>query len=149
MKTIINTVGAVAMAGLLAISGSAPAQAQNVTLSFGQQDRVIRSYCESHRRDPDCRRHARGDWRRGDYNRFYGRHRSGLDSVASGLFGFTFGAIVGGALANQNNNNNGGGRYVGRVNDSHVDACAARYRSYDVRTDTFLSYDGNRYRCNL
>ncbi|MDB5623954.1 MAG: BA14K-like protein [Devosia sp.] len=145
MKTIINTVGAVAMAGLLAVSGSAPAQAQS--FSFERQDRVIRSYCDSHRRDPDCRRHSRGDWGRRDYDRFYSRHRSGLDSVASGLFGFTFGAIVGGAIANQNNNS--GGRVIGRVNDSHVEACAARYRSYDVRTDTFLSYDGNRYRCNL
>jgi hypothetical protein len=31
---------------------------------------------------------------------------------------------------------------------AHVQWCQQRYRSYDVATDTFLSYDGNRYRCN-
>ncbi len=30
----------------------------------------------------------------------------------------------------------------------HVEACFARYRSYDPRTDTFLSNDGYRKRCN-
>jgi hypothetical protein len=32
--------------------------------------------------------------------------------------------------------------------DAHVQWCLQRYRSYDVASDSFLSYDGNRYRCN-
>jgi hypothetical protein len=30
---------------------------------------------------------------------------------------------------------------------AHVQWCQQRYRSYDVTTDSFLSYDGNRYQC--
>ena len=28
-----------------------------------------------------------------------------------------------------------------------VESCRQRYRSYDVRTQTFLAYDGQRYSC--
>ncbi len=31
----------------------------------------------------------------------------------------------------------------------HVEACLARYRSYDPRTDTFVGNDGYRRRCQL
>jgi hypothetical protein len=39
-------------------------------------------------------------------------------------------------------------RYRYRVADDHVAYCLDRYRSYDVRTDTFRGYDGYRHRCN-
>ena len=78
--------------------------------------------------------------------------RSQIDPIATGLFGLAFGAIIGGAIANGNSNSSGD-RVVGRVTgggyESHVDACYARYRSYDERTDTFMGYDGIRRRCNL
>jgi hypothetical protein len=145
---------AAAITGLMAFSSVVPAQAQ---LEIGDRrggdrdrDRVVLTYCEANPRDRDCRDFRRGRWDNNDYNRFYRRNRSGLDNISSGLLGFTFGAIIGGAIANSNNNNNYGDRVVGRGSYSnHVDACYARYRSYDERTDTFLSYDGNRYRCNL
>jgi len=31
--------------------------------------------------------------------------------------------------------------------DSHVAWCNARYRSYNVATDSYLGYDGNYHRC--
>jgi hypothetical protein len=32
--------------------------------------------------------------------------------------------------------------------DDHVAYCLRRYRSYHVRSDTFMGYDGYRHRCN-
>ncbi|WP_127752523.1 MULTISPECIES: BA14K family protein [unclassified Devosia] len=138
MKTIFNTVGAVAMAGLLAFSGSVPAEAQGL---FSRHDRGW------HDRDW----HDRGDWRpRRHHHR--GWRGNGGGAVAAGVLGFGLGAIVGGAIANDNRR---GDRLIGPVYDygpsysAHVRACYARYRSYDARTDTFLGYDGYRHRCNL
>ncbi|MGV8855831.1 MAG: BA14K family protein [Devosia sp.] len=137
-----------ALVGTVAISAIVPTQAQSMSYSVGQRDRVITSYCDRNPRDRDCRSYHDGRWHDSDYNRFYGSHRSGLDSVATGLFGFGFGAILGGAIANSNNND----RVVGRVGvggGSHVQACAARYRSYDASSDTYMGFDGNHHRCNL
>jgi len=146
---------ALALVGTVAISSIVPTQAQGVTFSYGQRDRVISSYCDRNPRDRDCRSYHGGGWRDDDYNRFYRSRRSGLDNIASGLFGFGFGAILGGAIANSNNNNSGyssGDRLIGPVGGSsrsHVQACFSRYQSYDARSDTYLGYDGDRHRCNL
>jgi hypothetical protein len=61
------------------------------------------------------------------------------DDVAAGIIGFAAGAIAGGALAPP--------RYV--VPSGHVARCKAEYQSYDVRTDTYLGYDGDRHYCRL
>ena len=45
--------------------------------------------------------------------------------------------VVGGAIAATNN-----------AGGSHVQWCLSHYRSYDVRTDTWLGNSGRRYRCN-
>jgi hypothetical protein len=148
MNIIGKGLTALALVSTIAISSIVPTQAQGVTFSYGQRDRVITSYCDRHPGDRDCRGYYGGGWRDSDYNRFYGRHRSGLDSVAAGLFGFGFGAILGSAIANSNNND----RVIGRVyngGSSHVQACFDRYRSYDARSDTYMGYDGDRHRCNL
>lgn len=147
MTILRNGVLGAVMTATLAVSSIVPAQAQNVTLSFGQRQQVIQTYCDRHPRDYDCRGYYGGNWRQRDYDRFYSNRRSDLDPIASGIFGLALGAIVGGAIANSNNNNRD--RVVGRSYDAHVEACYARYRSYDERTDTFLGYDGVRHRCNL
>lgn len=139
---------ALALIGTVAISAVVPTQAQSVSFSIGQRDRVITSYCDRNPRDRDCRSYRNGGWRDSDYNRFYSSRRSGLDSVATGLFGLGFGAMLGGAMSGNSNND----RVVGRVGgggDAHVQACSARFRSYDVRSDTYVGYDGNHHRCNL
>jgi hypothetical protein len=157
MNMKVKGLTAAAITGLMAISSVVPAQAQILApkASSADRDRVVRTYCQENPRDRDCRDFRRGNWDNNDYNRFYRRNRGGLDSISSGLLGFGFGAIIGGAIANSNNNNNNNGYYGGdRVVGggsyrAHVEACYARYRSYDERTDTFLGYDGYRHRCNL
>src|ERR1051325_6216542 len=106
MNTMIKSMAGVALTGVLALASVVPTQAQAIQFGYGQRDRVISTYCDRNPRDRDCRRFHGGGWNDNDYNNFYSRHRSGLDGIASGLFGFTFGAIIGSAIANQNNNNN-------------------------------------------
>lgn len=133
-----------ATAAILALTSIPAAQAQSVTFSFGQRDRVIETYCDRYPRDRDCRGYYDGNWSRSDYNRFYNTRRGALDNIAAGFFGFTFGTILGAAIANQQPRTVYSGDW-----DAHVRACHARYRSYDEATDTFLGYDGVRHRCNL
>lgn len=149
MKTALSGTTAIFLTGLLSITGAAPAQAQNVTLSFGQRQQVIQTYCDRYPNDYDCRGYYDGNWRQRDYDQFYYMRRNDLDPIATGIFGLAFGAIIGGAIANQNQGR--GDVVVSRPGNysSHVDACYARYRSYDERTDTFMGYDGVRHLCNL
>lgn len=138
---------ALALVSTIAASSIAPAQAQSITFSIGQRDRVITSYCDQYPRDRDCYRYRQGGWHDSDYNTFYRTRRSGLDNIATGLFGFGFGAVIGSAIANSN-----GRRLIGPVGGSysaHVEACYNRYRSYDEESDSFMGYDGRRHRCNM
>lgn len=144
MSAARNGIVAAVMTATIAVASIVPAEAQNVTLSFGQRTQVIETYCDRYPNDRDCRGYNGGNWRDRDYDRFYNSRRQDLDPIATGIFGAAFGAIIGGAIANGNRD-----RVVGRSYDSHVDACYARYRSYDERTDTFMGYDGARHRCNL
>lgn len=178
MKTKFASIMASVVAGALLLTSAMPASAQSLLgrdspsysqpipvpnnpqwngnrPNYSQRDRVITSYCDRNPRDRDCRGYYGGGWGDREYNNFYSSRRSSLDSIASGLFGFGFGAIIGGALANganNNNNNYGGGRPVyngGSSYQAHVNACYNRYRSYDEQTNTFMGYDGVRRQCQL
>jgi hypothetical protein len=67
----------------------------------------------------------------------HGYHRHGGGGTAAGLgIGLAAGAIIGGAIAASAAQANQNAAY-----------CAQRYRSYDPRSGTYLSTDGNRYPC--
>jgi hypothetical protein len=148
MSTLTKGLTATFLAALIGLASIIPASAQILAPKSDQRDRVIQSYCDRNRGDRDCRGFRPGRWHDRDYDNFYSHRRNNLDGIASGIFGFTFGAIVGGALANQNQ---GRDRVIGVEGgySGHVQACYNRYRSYDERSDTFRGYDGVRYRCNL
>ena len=89
-----------------------------------------------------------------DYNGYdnfgYNRRRHGLrcEFRRSGCNNFYRGSyyqnrwwLIPGIVIGSNLNNN-------RRNRSHIQYCADRYRSYDVRSDTWLSNSGERRRCN-
>lgn len=107
----------------------------------------------------------------GGYYGGRGRHyrHGGGDALAAGAIGLGVGAIIGGALAAPRAYDDG---YYGRgyrggyiVNEgpvspryrpvpvyrgySHVDACYARYRTYDARSNTFIGNDGRAHQCRL
>ncbi|WP_424629432.1 BA14K family protein [Bradyrhizobium sp. SYSU BS000235] len=73
------------------------------------------------------------------YRRWHGRghYHGGGGGGAAGLgIGLAAGAIIGGAIAASAAQANQNAAY-----------CAQRYRSYDPRSGTYLSTDGNRYPC--
>jgi hypothetical protein len=86
--------------------------------------------------------HSRRDAHRSYRSRSYGyRYR---DPAAAGILGFGIGALFGQSLTTPQT------RYYtyGGASEAHVQWCLQRFRSYDITSDTYLNYDGNRYRCN-
>lgn len=142
MKMNRNPLAGIAVAAAVAsmtLVSVAPASAQ----SMSQRRQYVYQYCQTHPRDRDCydfRRHGHS-WNNSRYRSWYHSHSNGLPPAVAGIFGFVAGAIVGGALSNGNN-----GRVV---SSGHVARCEARFRSYDVSSDTYLGYDGRRHYCNL
>lgn len=79
------------------------------------------------------------------------------DAIGAGIVGGVFGFMAGAALAGSAHHR----VYVddsydsyddagyGYGYDDHVQACLDTYRSYDVRSDTYLGYDGYRHECEL
>lgn len=86
--------------------------------------------------------------RRGYYNghRGYRNQRRGYREYNGYWFppaAFALGAIIGGAL----NNNNSYNVRPGYLNPSHVRWCDAKYRSYRARDNSFQPYYGPRREC--
>ena len=142
MQKILTTAIAATVLATSGMSFVSPASAD-----MRGRERYVERYCANNPRDNDCR-----DWRRDTrrwdnarYQGWYRRHQGNSnDAAAAALFGFAAGAIVAGAAANANQP-----RGVVVVDDGHAQRCAARYRSYDPASDTFLAYSGQRLRCNL
>ncbi|UOM36359.1 BA14K family protein [Acuticoccus sp. I52.16.1] len=67
-------------------------------------------------------------------------------AVGAGVIGAAAGVIAGSALANSSQP-----RVVQTVpsGSTHAQRCAAQYRSYDPRTDTYVTYGGDVRRCPL
>lgn len=74
-------------------------------------------------------------YRHGRYYGHHHHHHGGSTAAGIGL-GLAAGAIIGGAIA--------AGQAQAQQNAAY---CAQRYRSYDPRSGTYLSRDGNRYPC--
>lgn len=62
-------------------------------------------------------------------------------AIGAGIIGLTLGAIIAGA-ANENDKQQRIQQY-----ERWVAYCSSRYRSFDVRTGTFLGFDGRRHAC--
>ena len=78
--------------------------------------------------------------------RYYGSRRgyNGGAAAAGIIGGLAAGAIIGGALSNQYAQPQA---VYGAPDESAVDYCIQRFRSYDVRSGTYLGYDGLRHYC--
>lgn len=113
---------------------------------YRQQQRFVERFCARNPGARDCRefrRDARG-WDNRRYQRWYRdnyRDRNRGDAAAAAIFGFAAGAAAG-AIA--------GGGNRGVVTSSQAQRCAARYRTYDPRTNTFVANSrGERRVCRL
>ena len=113
----------------------------------GRMDRGDRSFRK-------FRRSSRNNWKDFDGPRRYGwynghrgyRYRRHRDDRRHGDFwfpagAFIAGAIIGGALSNNNTYYRGGG------GSAHVEWCYDRYRSYRAYDNTFQPYNGPRRQC--
>ena len=146
MRRFAQAFMALVVLGTGSVTFSAPAEAQ----SFRERQRFVERFCARNPGARDCREFRR-DARRWDdrrYNRWYRdnyRERSRSDRAAAALFGFAAGAALGAAA---NSNRAPAGAY--EVSRDQVARCAARYRTYDPRTNTYVANSaGERRLCRL
>ena len=104
-----------------------------------------------------------GGQRAGGFQGGYRRHNGYGAAVGAGVAGLAAGAILGGALANQQPYYGDQGYYAPTYApapvyvEPEVDAedvsgdgaryCASRYRSYDPESGTYVGFDGERHPC--
>lgn len=136
MRRFTQVIMALAVLGTGTTTFSAPAEAQ----SYRQQQRYVERFCARNPGARDCREFRR-DARRWDnrrYQRWYrDNRRSNGDAAVAAIFGFAAGAAAGAAASS------GGG-------NSQAARCAARYRTYDPRSNTYVANNaGERRVCRL
>lgn len=97
--------------------------------------------------------YGRGGYGRGYYGRGrgygYGRRWGYGPGVGLGV-GLAAGALVGGALAAQAAEPQvvyGDDLATGSVTQSDIAACQAQFKSYDVASQSYLGFDGQRHSC--
>jgi hypothetical protein len=136
--TMALTGGGASAAALLPLSPLASSQ-QNVAedgmiqLAASRSDRRMRSSWNRHRDGDRCSR------RNGNCRHFHGGYYYETPW-------WTLPLIIGGGIAanNYNDDYDDGGGYGSR----HVEWCLDHYRSYNPRTNTWVSYSGNVNECN-
>lgn len=140
-KQLIAGIATAAATASMSLATITPAAAQD----YSRRHSYVMQYCQTHPRDRDCNdfRHNGRHWSDSRYRGWYHSHSNGINPGVAGIFGLAAGAIIGGAIANSNNNSH----VV--VSSGHVARCEARFRSYDVSTDSYMGYDGYRHRCTL
>ncbi|MDC9822438.1 BA14K family protein [Devosia sp. ZB163] len=132
MRKLALAAVAAAVLGLMATS--MPAQAQG-RLGYGYS--------------PGMGNRWDGGWNNRRYNNYWNGNRYmnrwGYRPYGWGIGAGAVGLGVGAAIANDRYYNNN----MVVIDDNHVAACEAKYRSYNAQTDMFLGYDGQYHRCNL
>jgi hypothetical protein len=141
MSMFLSKALAFALGAGLIFSVTSVEAAQRTTRLVQQRNQHVANYCGSNPTAPSCNdwRRNRSSWGDNDYRDLYrsNRHRREFNSNdAANMFFFS----IGSAISNQ--------PYV-RRGSSHVRMCQARYRSYQVRTDSYMGYDGSWHRCNF
>ncbi len=150
--------------GGMAAAAPSPVYLPDYSIQIGQGDAVLQDaqYRPGDRRQPTPRARpgqrpgyrapnrnafrAPSYWNdrqpRGYYQRNYGRVRRDNDSaVAAGFLGFLLGAAIMGSNNDRDYANT-------RLNDqSWTSNCSRRYRSFDMRSGTYLGNDGYRHYC--
>lgn len=161
MMTLLSTT----LAGALAATAAAPIPAPAIPFqpaSTQSEARLLqvqyRYGCYAGERPSDCRERQRWErrynrqyeWRDGRYYErrgegYYERRRD--DDTGALIAGAILGFVLGAAVTGSQNDYD---HYYSRRDDRDWRArCAARYRSFDWRSGTYLSRDGYRRYCRL
>ena len=130
-STMALTGGGASAAALQPFQPLAATQANDgmIQLAASKNDRRMRSEWNSRRDGRRC-------------NSRFGNCRHFHNGYYYETPWWTLPLIIGGSIAAQNNYDGGG--YGGR----HVEWCMDRYRSYNPRSNTWVSYSGNVNQCN-
>ncbi len=155
MRRFAQVFMALVVLGTGSVTFAAPADAQSFRerqrfeerRDFRERQRFVERFCARNPGARDCREFRR-DARRWDerrYNRWYrDNYRDRRDNSAAAIFGFAAGAALGAAAGSAS----GGG--AAAVSRDQVARCAARYRTYDPRTNTYVANSaGERRICRL
>lgn len=141
MRRLAQALMAAVVLATGSVTFSAPAEAQG----FRERQRFVERFCARNPGARDCREYRR-DYRRWDdrrYNRWYrDNYRDRRDNTAAAIFGFAAGAAAGAAAS--------GAARGPAISRDQVARCAARYRTYDPRTNTYVANSaGERRICRL
>jgi hypothetical protein len=143
-KTALTLAAAVAL-GTLGLTATAEA------MPIGSGAPAVEKQANANIETVANRRYWRGD-RRGHRDWNHNRWRRHHDHDDWGYGGaFLGGVLLGSALDNAYDDDDyyyAPRRRYRVADDDHASYCLDRYRSYDVRSDTFMGYDGYRHRCN-
>ena len=143
----ISLLAAGALLGFSAMTfPSGPASAAGMPLSTpaATQSNVVDGVIQVAERRGDRRLRDRWDWRRDGRrcSKRFGNCRHFHRGYYYETPWWTLPLIVGGGIALNNAYDDD------RYGDRHVEWCLDRYRSYDPRTNTWVSYSGNVNQCN-
>lgn len=139
MKKLLSTSLAFMFGVGLMLSAGTAGAAESRSRLVQQRNQHVASYCDRNPKARSCRdwRNNHSNWNDQNYRNFYRDNRYQRDFNAADV-GVMFMFGIGSAIANQS--------YV-RSSSPHVRYCKARFRSYQVRTDSYLGYDGIWHRC--
>lgn len=146
MMAAVAAAGFGSMTLLAAPAEAQTAQAGSAALAAPQSDQLQTSYVQWRGRPYYGRPYyGRPYYGRPYYGRPYGYYRRDNwgDAAAAGALGLAAGAIIGGAIAQQQQQ----APVYAAPNRSAVGYCAQRYRSYDPASGTYLGRDGRRHPC--
>lgn len=141
MKTFIASTPAVLLGACLLLSPVAADAGQKQ--SWLRMNENSSGSCDNYASSSHCGgrkwSHQDSGWndhRGRDTHRLNRHHRSYYGNDGGDMFMFSFGSSMG---------------YPRHMhgNSSHVSDCVERYSSYQIRTDSFLGYDGYWHRCML
>jgi hypothetical protein len=140
MKKLLSTSMALLFGVSLLINAASANAAERNTRLVQQRNEHVANFCGRNPSARSCNDWSRNhsSWSDQNYRNFYRSNRYRRDfngNDVGAMFMFSIGSAI-------------GDRGYVRGRSSHVKECQARYRSYQVRTDSYLGYDGNWHRCN-
>lgn len=125
-------ISAAMLAGTTAIASLQPAVTAPMMVAPGVSQSAANVETVQYRRW-----HRGPGWRHeGGWHHRYGRHYGYYGNGAAAVGGLVAGAIIRGAIANSQ----------ARTGDTDA-YCSQRFKSYDLRSGTYLGYDGDRHSC--
>jgi hypothetical protein len=136
MKKFISALTAASMIGAMSLTSVAPATAASFPDNGGQYNGGQQNGPQHNYGQQNGGQRYGNRW---NNHRYYNQPRSAFPGIAAGIVGLAAGAAVAGAINNSHY----------QSANAHIRACEAHYRSYDVRTNTFVGYNGQRYACNF